>query len=75
MGYTLDSDMQAKASKVEAIWQFVKFGVSWTAIEKITGIPRSTLYNFMQTRRLRTSVYFNTNLARTPSGIIVGDPD
>ena len=39
----------------EEIRQFLKLGVSRTAIAKITGVSRSTVYNFMQTRGLRTS--------------------
>ena len=33
--------------------QFIDLGVSRTAIEKITGVSRSTLYNFMATRGLK----------------------
>ena len=39
----------------EEIRQFLKPGVSRTAIARITGVSRSTLYNFMQTRGLKTS--------------------
>ncbi len=39
----------------EEIRQFLKLGVSRTAIARITGVSRSTLYNFMQTRGLKTS--------------------
>ena len=39
--------------KEDEIRQFIDLGVSRTAIAKITGISRSTLYNFMATRALK----------------------
>ena len=39
--------------KEHEIRQFVELGVSKTAIAKITGVSRSTLYNFMATRGLK----------------------
>ncbi len=38
----------------EEIRQFLTLGVSKTEIARITGVSRSTLYNFMQTRGLKT---------------------
>ena len=38
----------------DEIRQFIELGVSKSAIAKITRVSPSTLYNFMQTRRLRT---------------------
>ena len=39
--------------KEDEIRQFIDLGVSRTAIAKITGVSRSTLYNFMATRGLK----------------------
>ena len=39
--------------KEDEIRQFIDLGVSRTAITKITGVSRSTLYNFMATRGLK----------------------
>ena len=39
--------------KENEIRQFIDLGVSRTAIAKITGVSRSTLYNFMATRGLK----------------------
>ena len=39
--------------KEHEIRQFLELGVSKTAIAKITGVSRSTLYNFMATRGLK----------------------
>ena len=39
--------------KEDEIRQFIDLGVSRTVIAKITGVSRSTLYNFMATRGLK----------------------
>lgn len=39
--------------KEDEIRHFIDLGVSRTAIAKITGVSRSTLYNFMATRGLK----------------------
>ena len=39
--------------KENEIRQFIDLGASRTAIAKITGVSRSTLYNFMATRGLK----------------------
>ena len=39
--------------KEDEIRQFIDLGVSRTAIAKITGVSRSTFYNFMATRGLK----------------------
>ncbi len=39
--------------KEDEIRHFINLGVSRTAIAKITGVSRSTLYNFMATRGLK----------------------
>ena len=39
--------------KEDEIRQFIDLGVSRNAIAKITGVSRSTLYNFMATRGLK----------------------
>ncbi len=39
--------------KEDEIRQFIDLGVSRTAIAKITGVSRSTLYKFMATRGLK----------------------
>ena len=41
--------------KEDEIRHFLELGVSKTAIAKITGVSRTTLYSFMTTRRLRPS--------------------
>ena len=40
--------------KEDEIRHFLELGVSKTAIAKITGVSRPTLYSFMSTRGLRT---------------------
>ena len=40
--------------KEDEICHFLELGVSKTAIAKITGVSRPTLYSFMSTRGLRT---------------------
>ena len=41
--------------KQDDIRRFLELGVSKTAIAKITGVSRTTLYSFMSTRGLRPS--------------------
>ena len=41
--------------KEDEIRHFLELGVSTTAIAKITGVARPTLYNFMSTRGLWTN--------------------
>ena len=41
--------------KEDEIRHFLELGVSKTAIAKITGVSRTTLYSFMTTRGLRLS--------------------
>ena len=40
--------------KEDEIRQFIELGVSRTAIARITGVSRSTLYSFMATRGLKS---------------------
>ena len=43
--------------KEDEIRQFIELGVSRTAIARITGVSRSTLYSFMATRGLKSRPY------------------
>ena len=58
--------------KEDAIRRFLELSVSKTAIAKLTGVSRTTLYSFMSTRgSSRTlSVYFCSNLVGTLSSVV-----
>ena len=47
--------MQARIRVGDQHRRFLELGVSKTAIAKITGVSRTTLYSFMSTRGLRPS--------------------
>ena len=49
------SRLDGKEDEIRRIRRFLELGVSKTAIAKLTGVSRTALYSFMNTRGLRPS--------------------